>query len=110
MNELQALLNQFKQGLTQIVFQSHKELKGLVSEEDAASFVVDELESLTKTFSKKKDSGSLFSTVESLEQVWNKKLSKANEEKKYDEILYAEDVLKAIKLIKFLPKENESAY
>lgn len=106
MNELQTALSQFKQGLGQVVFYHHGELKKVTTEENAVSFVAQELESLTDSFRKLEGSGSLFSVLNDLEKEWNKKLLTANEEKRYDEILHAEDILKAIKVIKLLPKED----
>lgn len=105
MDELQEILSHFKQGLIQNVFVYFDELKTVVSDEDAASFVVDELENIKVQFTGKQSLSSLFSTLEDTEAAVKLQIAKANEEKDYAEVMHLEEQERAIKIVKLLLKE-----
>lgn len=106
MEEVEKILYELRQGLSQHIFYYFDQLKRHVSETDAADFILEEVEKIEGLFTKT-TSSSLFSALEDLEQFYKDKNMNAVKEIDYDSIYETEDMLKAIKLVKTSLKETE---
>lgn len=105
MNEAEEVLHDFKQALAQIVFYHLSQLKRVFTDDDAVSIISEELKKIEEMFSDTSPS-SLFSLLVNLETTWSEKHKVYASNQDYDNVMHAEQVLNAIKVLKSATEDN----
>lgn len=106
MEEIEKLVYELKQGLANHLFFHFEELKKLVGEEDAASYVNEELERVSKMFSASTES--LFSLLDSLQEDLKVSYQQTKEAGDYHTLMEIEESLKSLRNVKQLLKERDN--
>lgn len=104
MEEIEQLIYELKQGLANHLFFHFEELKKLVGETDASSYINEELKRVGKMFSM--SSESLFSSLDELEKELKDDYQKTKTEGDYHTLMEIEEGLKSIRLVRSLLKER----
>ena len=108
MDEVESVLSQMRQGLAQNVFFHYEQLTRYVEDQDAAMYILTELRKMEGLFEKTGPSFSLFSNWDTLQKEWEDKSLQAAQSKDYHEQLKTEEVLQAIKVLKYTLEETEN--
>lgn len=98
MNDAEKVLHDFKQSLAQVVFYHLDQVKAVFKEDDAVSVIGEELEKMGTMFGT--SSSSLFSSLSLIETEWKEKHKAAVNQNKYQDAMYAEEVLNALRIVK----------
>ena len=109
MSETRRVRSLLRQSLSQHILHYYEELCKTNSEQDAKEIVVQEMNDLIDSFTDRKeaDSVSFLSAMDALREEWLKKETDARKQEDYDTLLYAGEVLDAIKIVSLETKERE---
>lgn len=106
MSETRQSRKLLRESLVQHTFHYFNELKKTNSESDARSFVLKEIAELQTLFSKEETQVSFLSALKEKEKYWQGKSKQAEKEKDIDSVLYANEILGAINLLRQATQEE----
>lgn len=106
MSETRQSRKLLRESLVQHAFHYFNELKKTNSESDARSFVLKEIAELQTLFSKEETQVSFLSALKEKEKYWQSKSNQAEKEKDIDGVLYANEILGAINLLRQATQEE----